>query len=294
MKLHSLVLLAPLALGGCVVDVDSQGQIVRDEKRFEVSGVPDLRVSTFDGAIEIRSWDKADVHVEIEKRGATKEAVDALEIETSQDANRIVVEVKQPRGESFTGMGFHRSASARLIVSVPERCDLSARTGDGSIRVDRVSGRIELGTGDGAIRASEVSGKLKMHTGDGSINVDGAQGSLDLETGDGGVSVAGKLAELRMHTGDGSIAYRAERGSSMGDDWTISTGDGTVSLYLPDDFGAEIDAHTGDGTVTNELKLTSASTGEDRRTVRGRLGSGGRLLRIRTGDGSIRLRGIEQ
>jgi hypothetical protein len=63
-----------------------------------------------------------------------------------------------------------------------------------------------------------------------------------------------------------------------------------VTLYLPDGFNAEIDAHTGDGSVSNELKLASASGDDDRRTIKGRLGSGGRLIRIRTGDGSIRLR----
>ena len=289
MKLPTLALLAPLALTGCVVDVDSQGQIVRDEKRFAVSGVPDLRLSTFDGSIELRSWDRPEVLVEIEKRGPTREAVDALQIETTQDANRIALEVKQPRRENFSGFGFNQSVNARLIVSVPQRCDVVARTGDGSIRIDRLAGRIELRTGDGSIRASEVSGELKMNTGDGAINVEGAEGQLDLETGDGGVAVTGKLTALRMHTGDGSIAYHAAPGSSMEDDWTISTGDGTVSLYLPSDFNAEIDAHTGDGSVSNELKLTSGS-GADRRSVRGRLGSGGRLLRVRTGDGSIRLR----
>jgi hypothetical protein len=290
MPFRALALLAPLALAGCVVDVDSEGQIVRDERRFEVSGVPELRLATFDGSIEIQSWDKPDVLVAIEKRGPTREAVDALQIETTQDAGRISLEVKQPGRESFRGFGLHRSASARLIVSVPQRCDMTARTGDGSIRIDRVAGRIELRTGDGSIRASHVSGDLKMHTGDGSINVDGAEGTLDVDTGDGGVSVAGRLSEVRMHTGDGSIAYNAEPGSSMADDWTIATGDGTVTLYLPDGFNAEIDAHTGDGSVSNELKLASASGDDDRRTVKGRLGSGGRLIRIRTGDGSIRLR----
>ena len=45
-------LFVPVALGGCVV-VDSQGHIVREEKRFAVSGIPDLKLTTFDGAIEI-------------------------------------------------------------------------------------------------------------------------------------------------------------------------------------------------------------------------------------------------
>jgi len=286
----ALVIPALLA-GGCTVTVDSQSQIAREEKRFTVSGMPTLRVTTFDGSIEIQSWDKPDVLVEIEKRGPTRESLDALEIKTSQDGNTIELEVKQPRRENFSGIGLNRSASARLIVSVPRRADIRARSGDGSIRIDRVNGRLELKTGDGSIRAADVGGELSLHTGDGSVTVDGAEGRLDLETGDGSVNVTGTFTGVRLHTGDGSIVYRAQPGSGMTEDWEITTGDGGVSLYLPSDFGAELDAHTGDGTIRNDLSLEVGGRGEiSRRTVRARLGAGGRQLRIRTGDGGITLR----
>ena len=73
----------------------------------------------------------------------------------------------------------------------------------------------------------------------------------------------------------------------------FSDGDGGVALYLPSDFGADVDARTGDGLIANDLDVNSDGQGdrsENRRSLRGRLGSGGKLLRIRTGDGSIRLR----
>jgi DUF4097 and DUF4098 domain-containing protein YvlB len=286
----ALILLAVIA-GGCTVTLDSQSQIAREEKRFTVAGRPIVQVTTFDGAIEIQSWDKPDVLVEIEKRGPTKEAVEGLEVRTSQDGNTIEVEVKKPAGQSFTGMGFHGSASAKLVVSVPRNADIRARSGDGAIRVGHVTGRIEVHTGDGSIRAEDVSGVLNLTTGDGSITVDGAEGRLALETGDGSVNVTGKLAGVRLHTGDGSIVYRSQPGVSMAEDWDITTGDGSVSLYLPPDFGAELDAHTGDGSIRNDLSVAPPDSGEaNRRTVRGRVGSGGKQLRIRTGDGSIRLR----
>jgi hypothetical protein len=285
------VLLASTAGGACVVSVDSQGQIAREEKRFKVKGLPDVRLITFDGAIEIQPSDGDEIVVDIEKRGPTKEAVEALEVTSTQDGDRVAVEVKQPRGEALTGIGFHRSASARLVVFVPRRANIQARTGDGAIRLEGLTGRLELRTGDGSIRVDNVSGDLRLHTGDGSVTVERAEGTLDLDTGDGGVSVAGKLTAVKMHTGDGSIVYRAEAGTVMTDSWDISTGDGGISLQLPPDFAADLDARTGDGTITNDLTMTSTEGGgENRRVVRGRLGAGGRVLRIRTGDGSIKLR----
>jgi DUF4097 and DUF4098 domain-containing protein YvlB len=289
--LTGTLMVPALLAGGCTVTVDSQSQIVREEKEYTVTGTPTLRLATFDGSIQIQSWDNPGVRVEIEKRGPTREALDALEVISSQDGNTIELEVKQPRRESFTGIGLNRSASARLIVSVPRRADIRARSGDGSIRIDRVNGRLDLNTGDGSIRATEIAGELTLHTGDGSVTVEGAEGRLALETGDGSVNVTGKLTGVKLHTGDGSIVYRAQPGTTMAEDWEITTGDGGVSVYLPPDFGAELDAHTGDGTIRSDLDLPSGGQGEvSRRTARGRIGAGGRQLRIRTGDGGITLR----
>ena len=287
------VIIPALLAGGCTVSLDSQSQIVKEEKRFTVTGTPTVHVTTFDGSIQIQSWDKPEVLVEIEKRGPTREAVDALEVKSSQDGDTIEVEVKRPANEVIVHIGFHRSATAKLIVSLPRRSDVRARSGDGSIRIEHVNGRLELKTGDGSIRATDIAGELTLNTGDGSVTVDGAEGSLTLDTGDGSVNVTGKLAGVRLHTGDGSIVYRVQPGTAMTDDWNITTGDGSVSLYLPSDFGAELDAHTGDGSISNDLGVGPAGSGErSRHTVRGRLGDGGRQLRIRTGDGAIRLRGF--
>jgi len=73
--------------------------------------------------------------------------------------------------------------------------------------------------------------------------VEGAEGRLTLDTGDGGVNVTGNLSGLRFHTGDGSIVYRAQPGTTMSEDWDITTGDGGVSLYLPAEFGFSIVVH---------------------------------------------------
>ena len=250
------LLVAATMGAGCTVSFDSQSQIVREEKRFTVTGAPDLHVITFDGSIRIQSWDRPEVLVEIEKRGPTRASIEALEVKTTQNGDRIELEVRKPRTESFSEIGFHRSASARLIVSLPRRATINARSGDGSISIEGVEGRIQLHTGDGSIRASDVTGELTFDTGDGSITVDGAAGQLDLDTGDGSDNVTGKLTRAKLHTGDGSIVYRAPPGTAMVDDWEITTGDGSVSVYLPPDFAAELDAHTGDGTIRNDLSVS--------------------------------------
>lgn len=292
--LPAAVVCAAGVFTGCVV-VDSQAHIAREEKRFDVSGTPELTLTTFDGAIELRAGDARTVVVEIEKRGPTKEGLDGLRVETSQDGNHITVEVKRPAHEVvFFGIG--ATPTAKLIVTMPREGNIFAKSGDGSIRIDRVRGRLELRTGDGSIRGNEIAGQIAASTGDGSVTIDSAEGDLDVDTGDGSVRVEGKLSGVRLHTGDGSVTLRAESGSAMKNEWSITTGDGGVNVSLPSDFGADLDAHSSGGTIRSEFRTDTDSDDRDRdresrrHTLRGKIGSGGKALTIRTGDGSIRIK----
>jgi len=274
MPARALALTALLACSACVdlVSARFDGRYVeRDEKRFQTSGKPEVTLGTFDGSIEIRPWDKAEVEVVVEKRGADKESIADLQIEATQSGDRISVEVKNPHRR--TGIHLGPSPSAKLIVSLPASSDVTARSGDGSIDVERLSGRIELRSGDGSIRARDLAGDITIQTGDGSIALDG------------------KFSAVHARSGDGSVRIHAAAGTTAGADWDISTGDGSVTLEIPDGFNAELDAHTGDGGVHVEDLTVSNVTGEIRRnSIRGRLGSGGHEVRVRTGDGSITVR----
>lgn len=291
MNLRALALpIGLLLLAGCEVRFDAEEHVATEEQRFQVSGQPEVRVSTFDGAIEIRSWDKNEVVVEVEKRAPDAKALDSIRVTAEQKGNRIDVEARRPSGEdTFAGIGVHISPRARLLVTVPRTVLLHARTDDGAIRAENLEGRIVLRSGDGSIRGEELKGELDLETYDGSVTIDSMEGQAVVSTHDGGISITGKIASLRAKTGDGSITIRAERGAEMSSDWSISTDDGTVALYLPRDFGAEIDAETEDGRVRRELDLASLVEGDHNNSVRGTLGAGGRLLRVRSGDGSISL-----
>ncbi len=284
--LPGLLLCVPLA--GCIVAGADSGWVTqRDEKRFNVEGTPEVVLTTFDGSIEIQSWDRPEVMVVVEKHAADTAAAAAIEVQSSQDGNRVTVEVKHPRGHDWSWFG---PRSARLVVSVPQAANVRASSGDGAIRVSHVNGTITLRSGDGRIQASNSSGSVSASTGDGGIDLDGVDGAVEATTGDGRVRVSGKLTAVRARSGDGSIAIEARPGSATEADWDISSGDGAVTLQIPDDFNADLEAHTGDGSVhLNGVSVTSTGT-VTRNTVRGRLGSGGRSVRVRTGDGSITLR----
>jgi DUF4097 and DUF4098 domain-containing protein YvlB len=282
------ILSAALLASACSVNLGAERITQREERRFQVSGTPEIVLTTFDGGIEVRSWDRPDVLVTIEKQAESAEAARAIAVKVEQNGNRITVDVPKP--QLSEGIGWNVSRSANLIVSTPRASNLHARSGDGGIRLEGLSGQLEVRSGDGGITGRDLGGTLTVRTGDGGVSLDEVKGTLALDTGDGGVKVSGALTKLVAHTGDGSMDVTVAAGSRMDEDWELTSGDGAVTVALPDGFNADVDAHTGDGGITVEGLALPKPTGDERDTLRGSLGSGGKLLRVRTGDGGIRLR----
>jgi hypothetical protein len=287
----SLAVVAAAALFGsaCEITVDAGPYSAHEDKRFQVTGTPDLSLATFDGSVEVRSWDRAEVLVEIQKRASDKTHAEAIRVSAEQSGNKITLEVHKPDGPQ-AGFAFRVSPSARIVASVPASCNLTVRSEDGSIRIERVQGKIDMRSGDGSLTGIDLTGSVRAHTGDGSMRFDNVSGALDLDSGDGGARVSGRLQSVKLRTGDGSVELRVLDGSAMTDDWEVRTGDGGLRLELPTLFGAVLDAETGDGTVRVRGFGEPASAGREgasRGELKRQLGIGGKLLRLRSNSGSI-------
>ena len=283
---------AALAAPACGVNIDREAYIEHEEKRFDAASTVELHLYTFDGAVEIRSWDRPEVVVDIQKRGEDKAAVAKVQVVTERTGNKIQIEARHPaRPHVFVGFSGLFSTTARLIASVPRKINLLVRTADGSITLERVDGRVELRSGDGTIKVVETSGSLLAETGDGSIHLDEVAGRIEARTDDGSIRISGTPGGIRVRSGDGSIVMRLRRGTVMTEDWLVTTRDGSISAELPDDLNANIEADPGsDGRTRSELTLINLQGGtRTDRLLRGRMGQGGHMFQLRTGDGTIRL-----
>lgn len=254
-------------------------------QRYSVTGTPSVTVRTNDGSVRVTAGTSGAVEARVTTEGWQIGPGDVT-IRESQQGDRIEIEARVPR-TLFGFSGGHRSLE--ITLRLPERTDLDVRSGDGSIKVRDVSGTITLSSGDGSITAEDLHGELKLHTGDGSISGTGLSGRLAADTGDGRVDVSGRFEGLDLHTGDGGIDASAEAGSKVAEGgWSLRTGDGGITLRLPEGLDAELDAQTGDGRIVLDRPVTVTGTIK-RSSVHGTLGAGGAPLRVRTGDGSIRL-----
>ncbi len=285
---------ATLLTSACEITVNSGPYSIQEEKRFAVTGTPELSLTTFDGSVEIRSWNRSEVLIEVEKRAADETMAAAIKVTAEQSGNTISLEVKKPDGLQ-PAFGFRVSPTARIVASVPRRSNIVARSGDGSIGIERVEGTVELHTSSGSVKGRDLAGTLRVTTGDGSLRFENVSGTLDLESGDGGARVSGRLQGLTLKTGDGSVEVSAEDGSSMATDWEIRTGDGGLRLELPATFSANLDASTDDGGVRVRGFGEPAGTGNDEGgpcELNRQLGAGGKRLRLRSNSGTITIKTI--
>jgi DUF4097 and DUF4098 domain-containing protein YvlB len=302
MRLAGILLVSATLLPGCEVNLNTEGLSVREVKTFKVTGQPELALDTFDGAIELHSWDRNEIEVEVEKRAMEQSLIDEIKVDAQQQGDHITVKVTGPRAQ-HRGMtiGVHISPTARLRVAVPRNTNLNLLSGDGSIKVEAVEGHIVLHTNDGSITGMRLGGDIQIRSGDGTIRLTDATGKIDLETTDGSIGVEAKPSILRARTGDGSIRATIQADTAMTDNWELTTSDGNVTVQLPGQFSTDLDAETSDGIVRANHPLLSAEDNdrhpgesrderrEHRRSLRAKMGDGGKTLRIRTGDGSIRI-----
>jgi hypothetical protein len=254
-------------------------------KTYQVNGRADLHILTGDGDVTVTGTDQRQIDARVTANG-WKIGPNDVQIIESQSGNSVSIEVKVPHwGFSMFG-GNHKSL--RVEVSVPRELDLDVRTSDGNITALAVSGKIQFDTGDGNVTASNIQGDIRIHTGDGHIEGHNFDGSLDANTGDGNLRIDGRFDALALKTGDGNIDAQAGSGSKVANGWNLHSGDGHITLRLPGDLNATLDAHTGDGSITLDIPI-QVSGSLSHSSVRGKLNAGGPTLAISSGDGSIHI-----
>jgi DUF4097 and DUF4098 domain-containing protein YvlB len=241
-----------------VPNPDSGGRATSQEtKSFSVNGTPRVNINTFDGPIAVRGWDHAEV-----RYTATKHADD------EQSLKQIAVQAEQQGGTvSITATNENENnGSVQLEIYVPRQASLHVSSGDGPLTLDGVSGDITLRSNDGPITVNNSGGQLHVTTGDGPIQINKFDGQVDARTGDGPIALDGNFNALSARTSDGEISLTVPAGSSFTIETNSSEGISQEGFNVSEDV-----------TTSPRLK-------------RWKIGNGGRVFVLRTGEGKILLR----
>jgi DUF4097 and DUF4098 domain-containing protein YvlB len=225
----------------------------QESKTLTVSGSPRVNIATFDGAVTVHGWDKSEVMYTATKRAGAEEELKGISIRTEQQGSTV----------SIVAHSEEQNGSAQFEVYVPRRSTLHVSSDDGTLNLEGVSGEITLRTGDGRIEVTGGGGQLQVNTGDGHVRVTGFEGQVDARTGDGSISLDGNFNALSARTGDGSISLTVPAGSNF----TVET--------------------NAEDSITNQGLTMAEDISPSKRVKRWKIGSGGKVFVLNTGEGRI-------
>lgn len=234
------------------------------EKRsdsFAVKGVPKVTIDAKNCAVVVRGWDKQEVQYSMTRfsRVNSQTPLDAKVDHTDSEVNIKVNE----NNNNLPGNGrFMGDASRmRIEVFVPKKSNLRILT-NREIRLENVSGEIDLQGGEEAVNVRDVDGKLSVATCVGRIRVIGFRGDFTGKTDEGLMNLEG---DFRSFNAD--------------------AGDGTIVLALPANTNAVLETNA---EIENDGLNLTPQKGKDNLW---RVGTGGgTIYRMNVGDGKVFVR----
>jgi DUF4097 and DUF4098 domain-containing protein YvlB len=231
-------------------------------QHWSVGPKPEIYVRANDASIRIEASGDRLVTATLRTRGVSI-GESGVHVIDHQTGNRLEIEIREP--VMHFGWGSH---SVQLELRVPKEIAADIHTGDGSIELRGIHGSLRVETGDGSVHGEDLDGSLDAHCGDGSMNL------------------TGRFDNLQVRTSDGHIDVEALQGSRIQAAWRLQTGDGSVKLDLPRSLSADLRVRTGDGHM--QVNLPVSVMGEQNgHQLNGHLNSGGPLITVHTGDGSV-------
>jgi hypothetical protein len=279
------------------------------------------------GAIDIRTSDRPEVTITVDRevrRASAKNARQLLaahQVSFEQQGNTVTVHARLESSlKSWRNWG--SGLQVRYTVTLPARFDLDLKTAGGSITIPDLEGTVLASTSGGSLKLGAIDGPVtgrtsggsialesasqpvelrtaggtvtlgiakaaaKLSTSGGSIRVDTAYGPLDAGTSGGSIDIRNAHATVDASTSGGSVT--ATLAADQTGDCRLSTSGGSVRLTVPRGIHADVDARTSGGSVKTDLPVTVQGTLKHNELV-GRIGEGGRSLRLRTSGGNIHL-----
>ncbi len=242
-------------VGGLMLPLFTHADVTAEERMsFSLRDGARISLSNVNGNVLIEGGDGQTIELLVRKKAGSQEALDKIEIEINESADKLVIETQLPKSKGMLKSFFSGDADGASVdysLSVPQGVELR--------EIESVNGEIEIIGVRGDIEASTVNG---------AISLEGARGDLELATVNGGISAS-------------MDAFGASQ------DVDLESVNGGIRLALPADSGARVDANTVNGGIGFSDFGLRADKGLVGRILSGGIGDGSARLDINTVNGAI-------
>lgn len=251
-----------------------------------------LTISNGNGPITVREAPAGSDRVEVRavKNRRSRGSLQDVAFDVHETANQVEICTLYDDQASCRDRGGSHNVrvSVEYTVLVPRSIRLKLGTGNGEIGIERAGADVSASTGNGRVTIGQTEGRVTVATGSGDVQVDGANGPVNVTTGNGRVFVATAKGAVDATTGNGDIDVRIKALPVEGD-MRFNSGSGSIRVMLPANYNGRIDATSGNGNLSSDFEISIVGR-LDSHHIRGTIGSGGPLMRLSTGNGTIELR----
>jgi DUF4097 and DUF4098 domain-containing protein YvlB len=240
--------------------------IEKKSETFTVKGTPKVIVDAKSCDVSIRGWDKPEVQYAITRISRARNQKPIV-YNVNRSDSEVKIVVTGSRDEQNREVQ-NEAERIRVEVFVPKKSDLRILS-NREIRLENVSGEIDLTGSDEAINVRNVDGNLSVNARNGKIRVIGFEGEISAKTADGDMSLEGDFERI-----------------------TATTGSGNIIVTVADDVSAVIRANTDsvklDGNLPSRVKTEDISG----KSSVWRIGDSRAEYNFNVGDGQIFIRSI--
>lgn len=202
------------------------------------------------GGVSVKGWDQNQVLVRARVQTGAPTEAEAADL-----ARQIRIETS---GAKIHASGPERRKDYHWDVSyevfVPRRADLSLETQNGGIAIADVNGRIDFTALNGGVVLKRVGGAVRGSTTNG-----------------------GLVIELSGDRWDGESL-------------DVSTTNGGVIMSVPENYSANLQTGTVNGSVNTDFPVTMQGEGRRNKQIALNLGSGGAMVKAMTTNGGVHLK----
>ena len=197
----------------------------------------------------------------------------------SSGSSRVRFSIEVPRDYSVELRTTGGSVQVRDLNAA-----VRARTSGGSALVQNVAGTASLATSGGSIEVAHLTGSANLSSSGGSEDVTDSVGDLDLDTSGGSVRVVNDDGKIHAETSGGSARAQLQVNRGV----SLQTSGGGITLLLPQDAHASIDAQSDGGSIRFDFPLSTTRIDGDSHLA-GTLVGGGPPIDLHSSGGSIRV-----
>jgi hypothetical protein len=270
-------------------------------KSFSVDSKGTLTVDVSVGDVELKTWDKNEVKVIVQRKGSESILEDH---KLSFESTRNSVTIKSENKTRIWNWGFGKKFSINFIMFVPQQfypdiktsggdisitdllSDSKVRTSGGDININNSTGNCDIKTSGGDIKISSNKGNIKASTSGGDIVVKQTKGNVDVSTSGGDIVFKEIDGSVNATTSGGDIEAEI-LGENKG--VSLSTSGGDIDLKFTSAIKADIECRTSGGSVSLNNNSNFEGTVKSSSIV-GKLNGGGPLIKARSSGGDIDLK----